>query len=164
MITRRMINVWPLLLIPTAVTAAPPASFFERYISAGNVPSRCYARAIMADPSKDQRLARFFLTPASAGSVAPPNFMVDVGFTLKGSPDLFAAEAECAAVGALARCRIGQGKGQFTLSPNGSGLQLQIGNRLSAEGPHGASPNLADGADDMVFILEVSKAAACAAN
>ena len=91
----------------------------------------------------------------------PGSFEVAFGFTLAGSDELFSSEAGCTAVGPVARCEVADDGGQFTLAPQGDGLKLTIGNRLTLEGPETFSPDLSDGRDDLIMALQPAAPEAC---
>ena len=149
-------------LLCLAATEAPAAvSLYERYFGERESVAPCYARQ-PDTPRPGRRIARFFVRHADEENLRPPgSFEVAFGFTLAGSDELFASEAGCAAVGPVARCEAADDGGQFTLAPEGEGVKLTIGNRLTLEGPETFSPDLSDGRDDLIIMLQPAAPEAC---
>jgi hypothetical protein len=151
-----------LALILSASAAFGAQTVFERYLAERGGTAPCFARDAGASDGRG-RIDRFFL--ANARPVGPrprDHFEVAFGYTLKGSPEIFASKADCDVVGELARCDVADDAGRFTLSPEGDHPKLIIGNRLSLEGQHGYGPDLADGDDDLVVQLHPAPPEACA--
>ena len=146
------------VLAPSAASAAD--SFYARYIAAP-----CYARsydsAHLAQHPK-QRVTGFYLTDSGYdNATTPTGFIAAFGFTIKGSADIFEADASCDEAGDGVRCFVDGDSGMFTLAATKDGLRLEVGTHLTLEGNETFSPNLAEGGDDRVFLLYRSPPEAC---
>jgi hypothetical protein len=162
---RRLVRcVATVLALGLPAGQAAGQSFFDRYIVERAGASPCYARQLggVDPPERRQRLQRFFVRQSENGRLKPPRtFAVEFGFTVNGLTDLFSGKANCETVGLLARCSVERDGGRFTLSPQGEGLRLTVGNRLVLQGKESFSPDLADGNDDLVFALQPGPLEAC---
>ena len=157
------------VLLTASLLAAVPAaasaeSFYGRYIFGPDGIPPCYARTYTADhlaAHPKQKVTQFFLVRSDMDDGGPPkSFDVGFGFRLKGSSDVFAAEAGCVARGDGATCSVEGDGGGFSLAPRPDGLLVSVENRLELEGMESFSPNLYD-SDDRAFRLYVSPPEAC---
>jgi hypothetical protein len=151
-----------LALSLAASTAFGAQTVFQRYLAERGGAAPCWARDPGATDGRG-RIDRLFVSRARPTGPRPrDHFEIALGYTLKGSPDIYASQAGCDAVGELARCSAENDGGEFTLSPEGDHIKLIIGKRLSIEGQQGFSPDLADGTDDLVVQLHPAPPEACA--
>jgi len=156
------------LLIASLLAALPAtasaASFYDSTILGADGIPPCYARTYAAEhlaAHPKQKVTAFFLTRSEVDDGRPPqSFDIGFGFRLKGSRDVFAAEAGCVARGDGATCTVEGDGGGFTLAPRPDGLLVSVDDRLELEGLEGFSPNLHD-SDDRAFRLYVSPPEAC---
>ena len=159
---RKLVAVAALLL------AAPPAhaagTFYDRYVIGPDGIPPCYARAYTDEHLAEhprQKVTQFFLSSRAVDDSRPPrSFDMAFGFRLKGSSDVFAAEAACVAKGDGAACSVEGDGGAFSLTPRPDGLLVTVEERLEIEGADSFSPNLHD-SDDRAFRLYVSVPEAC---
>lgn len=156
------------LLILSFIVAVPTAAnaetFYDRYIIGPDGIPPCYARTYTAEhlaAHPRQKVTQVFLVRSDVDDGRPPkSFDVGFGFRLKGSRDVFAAEAGCVARGDGATCTVEGDGGGFTLAPRPDGLLVSVDQRLELEGMESFSPNLYD-SDDREFRLYVSPPEAC---
>lgn len=149
------------ILVSLPATAALGAeSFYDRHFA-----PPCYARTydaahLAAHPR--QRLTRFYVTGSRAGNVATESsFVIDFGFMVKGSGDIFYGSASCDSIPGNARCWADGDAGTFALESADDGLRVDIGDHLTLEGHTGFSPDLGQGGNDKVLRLHRAPAAAC---
>jgi hypothetical protein len=148
------------VLLPTAAAAQ---SFFDLYLAERGGAAPCYARILEENTSARRRqIPHIFVRRSAEDDLRPPRtFEVEFGFSVTGSDEQFAAEAACETVGRLARCTLADETGSFTLAPEAEAVKLTIGGRLVVQGQDGFSPNLADGGNDLVLILQPAPPESC---
>lgn len=125
----------------------------------------CFARGyddahLAAHPR--QMLQHFFLAAPGAEWAAlntPEQFHLGLGFSIRDSTDIFIGVAICTPRGEGAACGLEGDGGEFTITPQGARLRLDIA-RMELEGQEGFSPNLAD-SDDRVVLLDRSDFTDC---
>jgi hypothetical protein len=121
----------------------------------------CYARAYDAKHFRAhprQRLKSISLAGAGHGNENELRYT----FRLKSGTDHYTGLVVCRPRGTGAHCLVEGDGGDFSLAPATGGLRLTVGERWSAEGARGFSPDLARGGDDRVVILRRAPSAACA--
>jgi hypothetical protein len=142
-----------------ACLAATPAAARD---TAAAAQAGCYARHyeaahLAAHPA--QRVEAIWLGRTPASQARPVGHRTDsvlaFGFRLSGRT--YSGMAYCRGE----RCEIEGDAGSFTLARQGRDMRLAVGSRLSLEGVHDFSPDLARSADDRVFLLHPASPRAC---
>lgn len=162
-------RLWSAIVVALAASgaicgSAAAQSFFDRYMAPETAAAPCYVRSADSDapPEQRSRLQTFIIEPKPNPRAKPPRtFSVGLEFTVAGVGEAYVGAADCETVGQLARCDVADRGGRFTLSPQGDGLRLTLGNRLELKGAEGFSPDLADGQDDLIFALRPGEPESC---
>lgn len=154
---KTLIPIASALLLPTA--AAAEQSFYKTHLA-----PPCYARAydeahMAAHPR--QRVTQFYVTANGSEDAATHAFIVDFGFTVKDSADVYFGSASCDSTPDVAKCWADGDGGTFTLEAFDGGLEVRVGPYLALEGRASFSPDLGQGGDDKVIRLYPGTQAAC---
>ncbi|MEQ8699951.1 MAG: hypothetical protein RLT05_25750 [Bauldia litoralis] len=147
------------LVVLAAPAAIAEESFYQKHFA-----PPCYARSydaahLAAHPL--QRVTYFYVTGGDFGEPDTGAFIVDFGFLVKNSPDVFYGSASCDSTMGAAQCWAEGDAGTFTLEASGDGLRVGVGDHLTLEGNASFSPDLGRGGDDKVIILHPESPLAC---
>jgi len=130
---------------------------FKRYLAGGTCYQRFYEPShLKAHPR--QSVSKFHVValdndPLKASR--PNRFTVRFGYWVKNA-GAYSSLAVCRSIGAIADCSVESDGGHFTIAPDGTGLKVMLGKRLTVEGSKGMSPDIATG-DNRVLLLPKSR-------